>query len=211
MRMKFLFSLYFFVVILSCQNSDPWRPLFNGRDLDGWKHIGEGRFTIQNRMLVTEGGMGLLWFEKQPFSDCRIRVVYKTEHIQSNSGVFIRIPHPPADPWDAVHGGYEVQIDDSEDDFHCTGTLYSLTRTSARPGRPGEWNTMIIELDGTVTRVWINDVLVTDFTEGDPVPPERETWEPERGRRPYAGFIGIQNHQPEDVVIFKEISVLPLR
>ena len=56
-----------------------------------------------------------------------------------------------------MHYGYEVQIDNepeksNEDDYHVTGTLYSLTKPLAQPGKPGpEWNTMEITLDGPHT------------------------------------------------------------
>ena len=55
-----------------------------------------------------------------------------------NSGVFIRIPVEPREEWMPVHYGYEVQIDNhpeksNEDDYHVTGTLYSLTKPLAKP------------------------------------------------------------------------------
>ena len=105
-----------------------------------------------------------------------IRVVFKMRDQNDNSGVFIRIPIEPREPWMPVHYGYEVQIDNEpekskEDDYHVTGTLYSLTKPLASPGKPGpEWNTMEITLDGPHTIVVVNGVKVTDFTEGDPVP-----------------------------------------
>ena len=40
----------------------------------------------------------------------------------------------------------------NEDEYHVTGTLYSLTKPMAKPGKPGpEWNTMEITLDGPRT------------------------------------------------------------
>jgi hypothetical protein len=187
-----------------------WTPLFNGRDLTGWEHIGEGKFVIEDGVLKTEGGMGLLWFTERPFRDAVIRVEYRNPE-GKNAGVFIRIPEPPGDPWVAVHGGYEVQIDDlTEMEYESTGTLYSLTRPLARPARPGEWNTMEIILDGDRTVVTVNGVLVTYYREGDWVPPREEDWQPERGPRPEEGFIGLQNHGPGDVVHFREVSFRPL-
>ena len=81
--------------------------------------------------------------------------------------------------WMPVNYGYEVQIDNhpetsNEDEYHVTGTLYSLTKPLARPGKPGpEWNTMEITLDGPRTIVVVNGVKVTDYTEGEPVPPKK--------------------------------------
>ena len=40
--------------------SSGWKPLFDGRSLDGWEHVGPGKFVIENGVLRTEGGMGLL-------------------------------------------------------------------------------------------------------------------------------------------------------
>ena len=93
-----------------------------------------------------------------------------------------------------------------------TGTLYSLTKPLARPGRPGpEWNTMEITLDGPHTTVVLNGVKVTEFTEGDPVPAKKFVFEPERGPRPQDGYIGLQNHSETDVVFFKEVAIRLLK
>ncbi len=192
-------------------DSDPaWVPLFNGHDLTGWEHVGPGRFIVEDGALKTEGGMGLLWYTARKLGRCRLRVVFRTAGTVGNSGVFIRIPEKPIEPWMPVNRGYEVQIDDSEDEYHVTGVLYSLTRAMARTGRPGEWNEMEIGLDGRRTWVKLNGALVTDYTEGAPTPPKREQWEPDRGPRPDDGYIGLQNHGSADTVYFKEVSVAPL-
>ncbi|HEY6642700.1 DUF1080 domain-containing protein [Povalibacter sp.] len=188
--------------------ADDWRPLFNGKDLDGWSHVGPGRFVVENGLLRTEGGMGLLWYTREKFGNASIRVVYRAPDPQEagNAGVFIRIPEEPTEPWMPVNKGYEVQIDDSDDDMHRTGVLYSFTKARARP-ELREWNTMEITLDGDRTVVTVNDVVVTDFREGDPVPGKLKPCEPERGPRPTSGYIGLQNHGESDVVLFREISV----
>jgi hypothetical protein len=134
-----------------------------------------------------------------------------------NSGVFVRIPIAPTEPWMPVNYGYEVQIDNhpetsNEDEYHVTGTLYSLTKPLAKPGKPGpEWNTMEITLDGPRTIVTVNGVKVTDYTEGEPVPEKKFDFEPQRGIRPNYGYIGLQNHSDNDIVFFKEVAVRALR
>ena len=194
-----------------------WQKLFDGHDLKGWKHVGPGGFTVEHGLLKPYGGMGLLYWAGGPFSDCEIKVEYKMEHENDNSGVFIRIPSEPTEPWMPVNRGYEVQIDNhpelgGEDDYHVTGTLYSLTKPLAKPGKPGpEWNTMLIRIEGTRTQVFVNDVKVTDYTEGQPVPERKFNFEPQRGPRPNEGYIGLQNHSDNDVVLFKEVAVQPLK
>ncbi|HKV70822.1 MAG TPA: DUF1080 domain-containing protein [Gemmatimonadales bacterium] len=184
-------------------------PLFNGT-LSGWEHVGPGSFTVDTGVLMTHGGMGLLWYPRRKLGNEVIRVVFWPSDSSSNSGVFIRIPEKPTEPWMPVNKGYEVQIDNAEDDYHVSGVLYSLTRALARPGKARQWNTLEITLDGPHTTVRLNGDLVTDYTEGQPVPPKKQTWEPDRGRRPDFGYIGLQNHSDADTVYFKEISVRPL-
>jgi hypothetical protein len=192
-------------------HADDWKPLFNGRDLSGWNHVGPGQFVVENGQLRTEGGMGLLWYAGGKLENVVVRVVYRVPDPQKggNSGVFIRIPTAPTEPWMPVNRGYEVQIDASGDDFHRTGVLYSLTKALGTPP-PQEWNTMEITLDGDRTAVSVNGVKITDYREGDPVPEKKERYEPDRGRRATSGYIGLQNHNDKDVVYFREISIRKL-
>jgi Domain of Unknown Function (DUF1080) len=57
----------------------------------------------------------------------------------------------------------------------------------------------------------VNGVKVTEFTEGDSVPPKKFSFEPERGPRPQEGYIGLQNHSNNDVVFFKEVAIKMLK
>jgi hypothetical protein len=191
----------------SAQDTGEWRSLFNGKNLDGWQHVGPGRFVIEDGKLRTEGGMGLLWYTREQFGDATLRIVYRAESDKGgNSGVFIRIPSEPTEPWMPVNRGYEVQIDEAADDFHRTGVLYSFTKARAKPP-VREWNTMEITLDGDRTVVVVNGATVTDFVEGTAVPERKESYEPERRARSKSGYIGLQNHDAKDVVWFKEVSV----
>ena len=205
------------IALAARPQSPDWKPLFNGKDLTGWKHVGPGGDTVEDGLIRTHGGMGLLYWAGGKLGDCRIRVVYKMRDFNDNSGVFIRIPVEPREPWMPVHYGYEVQIDNhpetsNEDDYHITGALYSLTKPLSKPGKPGpEWNTMIITLDGPRTIVELNGSKVTDYTEGQPVPERKFDYEPQRGLRPNEGWMGLQNHSDNDIVFFKDISVQPLK
>ena len=146
-----LLGMWCLVFLFPANNQEQgWAPLFNGRDLEGWSHVGPGGFSIEDGLLKTHGGMGLLWYTPRKFENAVLRIVYRGA-AQNNSGVFIRIPEAPTEPWMPVHRGFEVQIDDREDDFHKTGVLYSLTRAKASPSKPDDWNVMEITLDGERT------------------------------------------------------------
>lgn len=186
-----------------------WSVLFDGQNMKGWSHVGEGEFVLDDGALKTKGGLGLLWYTERKIGDAVIQVEYRTVD-SSNAGVHVRVPERPSDPWDAVHGGYEVQINPAGDSSHRTGVLYSLTTAKAEAGGGSGWNTMTITLDGDHTRVHVNGMLVTEYTEGDPVPPREADYEPERGPRPEEGYIGLQNHGDQDTVYYRRVAVRPL-
>ena len=211
-------TLLFVALLLTFSlNAQNWKPLFNGKDLTGWKHVGGGSRFVENGLLASKGGMGLLYWTGGKLGNCQIKVVYKMQKFNSNAGIFVKVPVEPKEEWMPVFYGYEVQIDNhpetsGEDEYHISGTLYAFTKPKSKPGKPGpEWNTMLITLDGPRTIVHLNDELVTDYREGEPVPERKFDFEPYPGRRPDFGYFGLQNHGDEDVVYFKEVSVRPLK
>ncbi|MBI3694794.1 MAG: DUF1080 domain-containing protein, partial [Acidobacteria bacterium] len=176
-----------------------------------WQWVDNEGFRVEDGMIRTQGRKGMLWYTREKIGNVKLRMVYKMTAENGNSGIFIRIPQKPASERDAIHKGIEVQIDNKDDDWHCTGVLYSMTKAKARPYKPaGEWNTMDITLDGLRTIVHLNGVLVTDYDGVSPVPPKTKGYEPERGPRAESGYIGIQNHDERAILYFKEISVAPL-
>ena len=113
-------------------------------------------------------------------------------------------------PWYAVHHGFEVQIADAGDEWHRTGAIYSLAKASELPPRPADgWRTMIITLHGERVLVDVDGKRVTEFDASAKDLPNRTAWhEPKREtKRPTVGYIGLQNHDPGDVVWFQEVSV----
>jgi hypothetical protein len=229
MNRKNIVPVYFllFLIVLFISNSktsiaqtkkdvSQWKQLFNGKDLSGWKHVGGGSRYVEDGLLASKGGMGLLYWTGGKLGNCIIRVVYKMQNFNSNAGVFIRVPIEPKEEWMPVYYGYEVQIDNhpetsNEDEYHISGTLYAFTKPLAKPGKPGpDWNTMEITLDGPRTIIYLNGEKVTDYTEGQPTPERKFSFEPYPGIRPNEGYIGLQNHGDEDIVYFKEVAVRPL-
>jgi len=234
--MKKLFGLFILAALMlafliSCNQADKtvkkdetalvkqdtgWRQLFNGVDLTGWKHVGDGTHFVEDSLIKSTGGMGLLYWTGQKFGNCTFRLKFRMRDENSNSGVFVRIPIEPYEAWMPVYYGHEIQVDNKpelsdEDDYHYTGTIYSLTYPKVKAGRPGpEWNTFEITLDGPRTIVYVNGQLLTDYTDGDTVPERKFDFEPFHGPRPDSGYFGIQNHGEADVVFYKEIAVKPL-
>jgi hypothetical protein len=196
------------------------KQLFDGKDLTGWTRIPrhEGVPANQKPGLILEGGLLVtvpdapeddLWYTGGKIGNATLRVVYKVSASDANSGVFIRIPYEPKSEDDAINKGIEVQIQDTGDEYHCTGVLYSMTKAKARPYKPaGEWNTLEIEMRGMRTIVRLNGVTVTDYDGVAPVPPKKGQYEPDRGPRPEEGYIAFQHHGGAATVWFKEITLI---
>src|SRR5689334_977639 len=70
---------------------------------------GPGTFVLRDKMIVSKGGMGLLWYTKKKFRDFTLRVDWKPSQREYNSGVFVRFADPDDDQWIAVNTGYEIQ------------------------------------------------------------------------------------------------------
>ncbi|WP_169972589.1 3-keto-disaccharide hydrolase [Tautonia rosea] len=208
-------SLMVSVVMLNSPvmvEEDGFRVIFDGKTLDGWKQVGPGSFEKAEEGFKTVGGMGLLYYEKETFGDCVIRVVYKVGDDRDNAGVYVRIAEEPDDPWYAVHNGYEVQIVDRGSPLSQTGAIYSFSEAKKIESRPGAWNTMEITLDGEVIAVSVNGEPVSRFDPtSDEIPPPRNDIDPKRQPRKTIGYIGLQNHGDDDLVYFKEVSIKPLK
>lgn len=208
---KYLFATALLVLPAMGQR----RQLFNGKDLDGWEMIrseGKDTFVVEDGVMHTTGAKGDAAYTREKIGNAIIHVVYKMSNDHGNSGVFIRIPIVPKTENDMINKGIEVQIDNQDNDYHCTGVLYSMTKAKARPYKPaGEWNTMDITIDGARTIVYVNGALVTDYDGKSAVPPKVQPWEPDRGPRPDSGYIAVQGHDSRAIISFKEISVEPLK
>lgn len=119
-------------------------------------------------------------------------------------------------PWYAVHRGYEIQIDSSDipesTPYNGTGSVYSLAKSTADYADTTKWTTFVITLAGERVFVEMNGRVVSSYDPTRDKAPERGVWyEPNREtKRPTAGYIGLQTHDADDIVWFREVSVRPL-
>ena len=161
---------------------------------------GPGKFVLveYDKSLRSEGGMGLLWYAKKKYKDFVLKVDWKVSHRNDNSGIFIRFSNPDNDPLIAVNTGYEIQIDDMAmpdgNPLHKTGAIYNFAAPSnTAASKPvDQWNTFEIEATGQKYSVILNDEkVIPEF----------------KGNRFTEGYIGIQNHDADSYVSFKNIRI----
>jgi hypothetical protein len=176
-----------------------FETILDGTSLDGWQMCGQGIFALGDKMIISSGGMGLLWYTKKKFLDFILKVNWKTSSREDNSGIFVRFADPDDDPWIAVNTGYEIQIYDAEPSdgnaTHRTGAIYNFAPSSTFASKePGQWNTFKIHVIGQNYSVILNNKRVTEFT----------------GDRQLEGYIGLQNHDVKSRVCFGKIAIKEL-
>ena len=170
-------------------------PLFNSKDLADWTVMEQSGFRIEDGAMRSYGGMGLLWYSKKKFRDFALLIEYKVNQQAANSGVFLRIPDPPKSFWDAVNHGYEVQICDTGAPKRNTGAVFDFQAPTHVPSRPpGEWNLLEISVVNQRYTVVLNGEKVNDFI----------------GERALEGYIGVQNHDDESIVLIRRIEIKEL-
>src|SRR5215216_5636788 len=179
----------------SSNDDSSFTSIFDGKTLDGWKMAGDGRFVIveSDIALQSDKGGGLLWYAEKEYKNFILKLEWKVSDECDNSGVFVRFPDPDDNPNIAVREGYEIQIDDKAGNpIHQTGAIYDFAAPSKVVSKPpGQWNIMEIQVINYSNTVIINGQKVTEFT----------------GSRLTEGYIGLQAHDDESKVSFRNIMI----
>jgi hypothetical protein len=194
-------------------SNDGFTPLFNGKDLSGWKQFDgkPGLWVVENGMIVCKAnGGGWLGTEKE-YANFELRLEYQLKP-GGNSGVYIRAPEKGY----ISRQGMEIQILDDDHpsykglkDYQYTGSIYHVVGPSRRVTKPGgEWNAMTIRADGKHIQVWVNGTRVVDADLDDylrnPAVAKEHT-----GLARKTGHIGLQSHT--DRVEFRNVQLKELR
>ncbi|MFK7884525.1 MAG: DUF1080 domain-containing protein [Phycisphaerales bacterium] len=160
---------------------------------EGWFQEDAGEWTIESGALVGRGGPGHL-FTMGTFKDFEMRALVKTND-RGNSGMYFRVtPNPdPNNPWP---DGYESQVD-HHDPKNFTGCVYNAawpTYISAPLTRDNAWFDYRVRVEGERIRTWINGVPMVDaFLDTHAT-----------------GHLAVQGHHDTNVIMYKDIRVLPL-
>jgi hypothetical protein len=135
--------------------SDP-EPLFNGKDLTGWKPMGKRKdsfWMVENGELVNKQSGDNLRTERM-FQDFKLHIDYNVpEH--GNSGLYLR-------------GRYEIQIGTEGGARPLTemGAIYGFFKQAVDlPLKLGEWQSYDVTLVGRTVTVLRNGVKIHDNVE----------------------------------------------
>ncbi len=125
--------------------------LFNGKDLTGWKPMGDKNQWVVKNGILTSAGSGVNLVSEQQFDDFKLYVEFRYPK-GSNSGIYLR-------------GRYEVQIFDNTKEEHPNSHLFSgvygfLTPSEIAASGPDTWQTYEITLIGRMVTVVANGKTV---------------------------------------------------
>jgi hypothetical protein len=171
-------------------------PLFNGKDLTGWKVPSPNPYwRVEHGVLIGESDAAMtgstLWTEKS-YCDFVFETDVRWEG-DPDSGVFFRTP------------ALQVQIGTSiSQKRDLTGSFYlkgypehAQAKDAAKYLKKGDWNTLRVEARGTTFKVSINGHPVSHYS--DPA-------------YAAAGPIGVQIHQKLKMKVeFRNLRVAELR
>ncbi len=207
----------------AAHGADSWKPLFNGKDLDGWEVIGESVWSVtrdgtlvgqrdllsalKQQPFMADAREYRAWlynqswlYTKREFREFDLHLEYWLR-LRGNSGVSIRdtshaahgVTKPPDYQRTPSKIGYEIQISNQYPDQYATGSIYTFVKAEPGAQVDNDWNSMDIESREGAIRVKVNGRLVAEHP-GDPA-------------RPKAGPIGLQLHDQFSVIMFRNIRV----
>jgi hypothetical protein len=192
------------------------KPLFNGKDLTGWRETQPPKPSKEpavwkaekGTIHVVHGGGQLetagLYADYILQLDVRANATDPKRH--PNSGVFNR--GEPNSYWT----GYEVQIrneykadDRTQPVDWGTGAVYGRAATRKVVSNDNEYFTMTIVARGGRFTVWVNGYPTTDWEDTRPPAPTRR-----EGTKLAPGTISLQAHDPTTDLNFRNIRLAPL-
>lgn len=186
------------------------KPLFNGRDLNGWRIApgGASEFTVADGAIQVKNGRGFLETEGA-WADFLFQAEARTNAPELNSGFFFRAP--PIEPGGNCNG-YEAQINNAlldgdrrkPKDFG-TGAIYRRVKARYVVPQDGEWFTTTIAAFGPRIAVWVDGYQVVDW-EDDRSPADS----PRNGLFTAAGHIALQGHDPTTDLSFRNLRLVEL-
>jgi hypothetical protein len=175
-----------------------WKPFWDGKTLQGWHEIGQGKWTIEEGAIhalhtKNQRDYGHLVTERN-YTNFVVRVKYKS--LKGNSGLYFRTEEKGA----SGVSGFQAEIDPEKDTgglYETNGRKWVVQPKAAdvkRWYKPGEWNEMTVTANGKHLIVHVNGMKTAE------VPNDTKG-------RPF-GKLALQLHGGQDVdVWFKDLEI----
>jgi hypothetical protein len=133
------------IILFCCGTQDGFEPLFNGKDLTGWKYktgdafdgkteSSDGRYSAKDGMIVVNPGKGTaqLWTVKEFPKNFELRLEFRAA-VNADSGLFLRKP--------------QLQVRD----YLVAGPYKKLEKY-----KPQDWNEIVVVVKDNVAHCTCN-------------------------------------------------------
>ena len=205
--MNRLFVLLVFAALSLNAADDGWIPLFNGKDLTGWRvNENPATFSVQDGAIVAHGPRSHCFYdgpvENHNFRNFELKVDVMAPS-NSNGGIYILTGFQDRG-WPSK--GFQVQVNNTyNSDPRKSASLYEVQDVREQLARDNEWFTLTIVVDGDTIAISLDGKQVVKWTQ----PPG---WAgtsdfPERKIAP--GTLALQAHDPNSTVHYKNIQIRP--
>lgn len=195
--------------LLRSRDDSDFKPVFNGKDFEGWAGPVEG-YEVKDGAIMCQPGKGGTIYTKEEYSDFVARLEFKLPP-GGNNGLAIRYPGQG----DTAYSGMcELQVLDNTASQYATldprqyhGSVYGMVPAHRGYLRPvGEWNYEEVTVKGSTIKVELNGTVIVnadvskvhEFMANSPHPGKDRT----------RGYFGLAGHS--DPVMFRNISIKPL-
>jgi len=194
--------------------ADDWRPVFNGKDLTGWRANNDpDSFAVKEGVLHVQASgktaahlfyVGDLKDGVEKFTNFELELTARAEP-KSNSGIFIHSDVTAPNQQKHLDKGYEVQLNSTQQEKRKTGSLYAVKDLDKSPVDETKWFTVRIVVKDKRITVALDGKEVVDYTE----PADAKRPKERAGRLLMAdgGGIALQAHDAGSVWYFKDIRV----
>jgi len=192
------------------------KPIFNGKDLGGWRVVERAQakvpavWSVKDGMIHVEHGPGHLESVGQ-FQDFVLQLEVRTNSsdpkLHPNSGVFLR------GDANAIGTGYESQIrnefkdgDRTKPVDYGTGAIYRYQPARRVVSNDNEFFVKTIVAKGRHFSIWVDGVQVTDWDDPHPEGTVVRNQQAKLG----AGTLSLQAHDPTTNLDFRNLRIVEL-
>lgn len=214
--MKSLLPLFIGTAVLlpvPTSSADEWQPLFNGKDLTGWRaNVMPEAFSVVDgaiRVNASRESAHLFYVGNRKeglvrFKNFELEATVRGEP-SSNSGIYFHTDMSVSNAKNHLAKGYEVQLNSTEKEKRKTGSLYAVVDLDQSPVDETKWFRVRIRVQEKHITIALNDRQVVDYAEPEGV--QRPAERAGRLLDPNGGAIALQAHDPGSVFYFKEIRI----
>ncbi|MEK7406773.1 MAG: DUF1080 domain-containing protein [Acidobacteriota bacterium] len=176
------------VAPLAAQQPGPWKQMFDGKTLKGWKASERAEnWKVEDGAIVGRGERSHLFYMEEECANCEFKAEVKINK-GGNSGMYFRAEFGPGWP-----KGYEAQVNNSHGDWRRTGSLYGIKDVKEQLIPDDTWWTQHIIADGNHITIKVNDKVVVDYVD------EKNTFA--------KGHLALQQHDPGSVVQYRNLQM----